>query len=79
MGDCGRSPRFGVIINADARGYEETSAPCSARTRRAWTSSASLMARTVTLGQSAWVLVACAVLVAVFAPLAMYHFFRRFR
>jgi hypothetical protein len=26
MGDCGRSPRFGVIVNADARGYEETSA-----------------------------------------------------
>jgi hypothetical protein len=37
------------------------------------------MAGTVTLGQIAWVLVACAVLVAVFAPLAMYHFFRRSR
>jgi hypothetical protein len=26
MGDCGRSPRFGVMVNVDARGYEETSA-----------------------------------------------------
>jgi hypothetical protein len=26
MIDCARSPRFGVIVNADARGYEETSA-----------------------------------------------------
>jgi hypothetical protein len=26
MGDCGRSPRFGVMVNANARGYEETSA-----------------------------------------------------
>jgi hypothetical protein len=37
------------------------------------------MAGTVTLGQIAWVLVACAVLVAAFAPLAIYHFFRRSR
>jgi hypothetical protein len=26
MGDYGRSLRFGVIVNADARGYEEASA-----------------------------------------------------
>jgi len=37
------------------------------------------MAGTVTLDQIAWVLVACTVLVAVFAPPAMYHFFQRSR
>ena len=26
MGDYGRSPRFGVMVNADARGHEEASA-----------------------------------------------------
>ena len=47
MGDYGRSLRFGVLVNADSRGYEEV----SALVRRAdetglWTSSAFLAAPT---------------------------------
>jgi hypothetical protein len=35
MTDYARSMRFTVMVNADARGYEETAVPMRRRTRRA--------------------------------------------
>jgi hypothetical protein len=40
MGNYGRSVRFGVMVNADARGYEETSALMRRADEAGWTSSA---------------------------------------
>jgi Arc/MetJ family transcription regulator len=39
--DYGRSPRFGVMVNADARSCEEPPRSCGARRRRVWVSAAS--------------------------------------